>query len=85
MSAPEFLIQTPKQKYRDKKLLAKLAEDAQARKVVPTKQSLLLDHLERAIEETKRHLRETDNVGAAELAGRLDFLRQEKERLISQK
>lgn len=85
MSTPDYLVQTAKQKYRDKKLLAKLAEEARARKVVPTKQSLLSDHIDRSIAETERHLLETDNAGRAGLADRLTFLRTEKEKLTAQK
>jgi hypothetical protein len=42
-----------------------------------------LEFIERSIVETKRALRETDNAGRAGLKGRLTFLRQERERLLS--
>ena len=78
---PAFLKQPAQLKQQDRELQERLKAEAIARGVVPTKDSRRLDFINRSIAETKKHLRETDNKGRAEVKGRLAFLREERARL----
>ncbi|MGI9065976.1 MAG: hypothetical protein ACR2HX_06180 [Pyrinomonadaceae bacterium] len=78
---PEFLNQPAKLKKQDLDLQKQLQVKAKESGVVLSKDSRLLDFIERSIEGAEQGMKETDEVGRAALKERLKFLREEYARL----
>ncbi len=78
---PEFLNQNAKLKKQDLELQKQLQVKATESGVVLSKDSRLLDFIERSIEVAEQGLKETDKAGRAALKERLKFLRKEYARL----
>ena len=80
---PEFLNQPAHLQKRDAQVQAQLRAEAQARGAVLGKEARRTDFIDRSIAELETHLRKKNLPDRAALKERLQFLRNERDRLLT--
>ena len=80
---PEFLTQPAHLQKRDREAQVQLKAEAQARGAVLSKQARCIDFIDRSIEEIETHLRKKNLPDRGALKERLQFLRNERTRILT--